>query len=89
MKATIEWVCGHTGVLRVHPPGSQQELGGPYTWSCTVVRDGDMAELKGTVRAPTLAEWRAVLAALREAGFTFRRHERRNARLARVVRRAI
>jgi hypothetical protein len=89
MQASIEWVCEHPGVLWVHPPGSRQQLGGPYTWSCTVVRDGDMAELKGTSRALTLAEWRAVLVALREAGFSSRRHEQRNVRHARVVRRAI
>ena len=44
--ASIEWICDHAGVLRVHesPFGV---VGDPYVWCCTLERDGDVVTLKG------------------------------------------
>jgi len=45
--ASIDWQCEHTAILRIHPPGGG--LGKPYLWACTLVRDGDVAVLRGAV----------------------------------------
>ncbi len=72
MTASIEWVCSHAGVLRVHP--GHGVLGDPYTFCLTVVRDGPQALLKGMVKAPTAEEANAVEDVLRREGFKRRRY---------------
>lgn len=73
MFCSLDWLCEHAAVARVHPDGG---LGDPWTWSCTVFKQGDVAVLLGAKGAPTPPEARALLAALRQAGFTSRMHER-------------
>lgn len=71
---SLQWVCEHTAIARVHPEGSG--FLGEWSWRCIVVRDGDTAVLYAAEVAPNAEQARALLVALRLAGFSQRRHER-------------
>lgn len=73
MYCSLDWLCEHVALARCHPAGG---LGDPWTWAVAVLRQGDTAVLLGAQAAPTAAEARALLAALKQAGFTRRLHER-------------
>lgn len=65
MKAHLE---PQTLIVRVFDDGS--EYGDPYRWACeAVLVQPSVVELRGAMRAPTPAEWRAIYAALRESGY--------------------
>ncbi len=88
MIASLEALCPCrcAFVVRVHPEGG---LGSPYTWAAVVVARGMTAEIKAALRAPTVSEARAVEAALRDAGFTRRWHERLSPGKCRPVSRSL
>lgn len=83
-SASIQWLCEHVGVLRLHV-GPDGIVGSPYVWCCTVDRDGDVATLCGVCRAVPPGAASVVVKALRDAGITQRRHERRGIDKVRVV----
>ncbi len=87
MDASIEWMCDcpiRTGLLRVHPDGGG--YGSPYTFACVVTQiEEGFAEVHLAIRAPTPTEFRAVATALKAAGYSRARWERRNSALARVT----
>lgn len=66
-SASIEWLESPAGILRVHPENGV--YGDPYSFCCTITAAGDMVMLHGTLAAPTQSQFRAMKAALREAGF--------------------
>ncbi len=56
-------------MLRVYEPG--QNFPGPYRWITTCrFLDSETVEVVGTVKPPTVADWRAVLGALGAMGVT-------------------
>jgi hypothetical protein len=76
--------------LRTHPDGGK--LGDPWTWCCTVTpdpADPKLAVIHGVERRPNRLEFLAFEAALRDAGFTGRRHERRRGRGVEHVRKPL
>lgn len=79
-SASIEWLDAPGGVLRVHAAG--EGYGDPYDWCCTVEAIGKLAILRGVLAAPSPSQWRAMVDALREAGFA-------RARWVRVGRRVV
>ena len=64
MNADLEHLAS---VIRVFPDGCK--YGDPYTF-CAAVRhlDRETVEIVGALRSPTPSEWRAIRAALVEAG---------------------
>jgi hypothetical protein len=64
MNADLEHLAS---VIRVYPNGGK--YGDPYTF-CAAVRhlDRESVEIVGALRSPTPSEWRAIRAALVEAG---------------------
>lgn len=73
MQASIERM-EDVLALRVHASGG---LGDPYTWSCVIKPDDDVAVIHLAGRAPTHEERRAITKALKEYGFRAARWERR------------
>ena len=72
------------GVIRVHPPGGRQ--GDSYTWACSCEIVGDTAYLYGAMAAPKPSERRAIRQALIDIGVRRVEYERKNTKLARVIR---
>jgi hypothetical protein len=67
VTASLEWLCDHVAVARVHQ--GHGRFGDPYGWCVAVVKDGECAVLKGALKGPTVGQAHAVEDALRGAGF--------------------
>lgn len=73
-KAYVELL---TGIIRVYAPGIP--FGGPYAWCATLHwLTPDTLEVKGVMRAPTMAEYHSVLVAAHEHGVQFIRITRKS-----------
>ena len=71
MKAHVEWIVG---VVRAGP--EFKDFGGPYEFSCTVIRRGDECEIIGASGKFTFSTYRAVKEALEAIGITEAHWER-------------
>lgn len=74
--ASIEWLCEHAGVVRLHERGGS--FGDPYVWACTVQNDQNQgAILKGVCAPLPHGGVHAIKDALRIDGFCRYRYDRR------------
>lgn len=83
LRRLFGWLagCRHPGVVRVHSEGDG--YGDPYSWCATLSlpeRRGDssgVGVVGAVLRAPLPSEYRAAVAAAKDAGFASLRWERR------------
>lgn len=68
MKVSIQWLCTHAGILRVHP-NDDGDIGSPYSWCCSVVPEGNVVHIYGVLFAPSLLEVQLIKEHLRTLGF--------------------
>lgn len=77
--ATVQWLCPHAGILRLHP-GPAARVGDPFVWSCVVEArdgaDGREAWLWGVDEPLPLGGAAAVKLKLWARGFLWRCYER-------------
>ena len=71
------------GVIRVHAPDGHE--GDEYIWTCACQIVGDTAYLYGAMRALKPSEYRAVRAALWDAGVRHVIYERKNTKHDREI----
>lgn len=77
-SASIEWLGGRVGVLRLHPHPAGR-VGDPYDWCCTVLAEvPGTATLKGVCKPLPAGGAAAVVACLLSEGFARRRYARRD-----------
>ena len=75
MNVSIQWLCEHAGIVRIHPHG--HHFGGDYHWHCTIERVGPTAVLHGALIGPGHKGRQHIAAALRAEGFTKVQWERK------------
>ena len=74
VTASIQWLAG---CLRVHPEGGDWRGHAPYNNAMTVMHvDGDQVELLGLCKPLTRPEARAILRAVKDAGYKRVRQDR-------------
>lgn len=60
LPTSLEWLCEHACILRVHEPGCKGEVGEPYTWAVTLrVTWPGAVEGRGVTVCPSKEEYRA------------------------------
>jgi len=79
-SASFQVLCrnldGECGVLRVHPDDGHWRCRSPFTWSCTMLISGGVAELWGAQAMPKVSEARAIARLLESEGITEAAFER-------------
>lgn len=79
-SASIEWLCEHAGILRLHPHADGR-VGDEYVWSCSIADSvGNVAVIKGVCKPLPLGGPKAIVRALKEAGYAGRCYERTHGR---------
>lgn len=81
MKAHVEWVVG---IIRGGP--EFHEHGDPFEFSCTVIRSGDVCEIRGFSGKMSVSASRAIRAALNAEGIKTAYWERLKSGLVKPVR---
>lgn len=87
-SVSIEWLCSHAGIIRLHEGAAC--YGDPYIWSCCVHDDGDgVAALKGVCSPLPFWGFRSISSALADEGFVRYRYEKRRRDRIHVVEKEI
>ena len=84
MKASVQWLQGNGGVLRVHT--GEGVIPWPWSWACTIDVEGNTAKLYGVVRAPTTEELVCIRETFKRMGIEWAEWERDKPRGVRNVR---
>lgn len=67
-KATIQWLEGEAGIVRIHD--DVDNIPGPWSWSCVIeVERCSTVKIHGADRAPTRDEMKELIIVLKKAGF--------------------